>query len=100
MNSTELAHAHEAMRCAGSLIGTILSSIVPPIQPTPEDPPVAIPSSYVTDLTECFQIVIAEALQAWLDAGSERDVTMEDDDLYRAIRKHLWSWSERWQEES
>ena len=34
---------------------------------------------------------IAEVLQAWLDAGSERDVTLEN--LYDPIHKEVGSWA-------
>lgn len=54
----------------------------------------AVPRKHVEEITVQLQTVIAEVLQAWLEAGSERDVTMENETLYRAIYDELASWSD------
>lgn len=97
MTHKELEHCHATMHNTGSMIGQILSNAVPPV---PVEGAQGIPGEFVDDLAECFLIVIAEAIQSWIDAGSERDVTMGNDDLFNALRNELKSWSTRWEEAS
>jgi hypothetical protein len=42
-------------------------------------------------VAEDITLVVAEILQSWLDAGSERDVTFED--LGPAITDHVKGWA-------
>jgi hypothetical protein len=51
----------------------------------------AIPNYAVDEISEHLTGFIAEVLQTWLDAGSERDVTLEN--LYDPIRREVASWS-------
>jgi len=44
------------------------------------------------DITHDILIVVAEFLQSWLDAGSERDNTHEE--LFDPIFNHVRSWKE------
>lgn len=50
-----------------------------------------IQAVHVDAIAHELTIVVAEILQSWLDAGSERDVTMED--LEGPIRAHVRSWT-------
>lgn len=50
-----------------------------------------IPQEYVDDITDHITLYIAEILQAWLDAGSERENTQEE--LYTPIRDHIATWA-------
>lgn len=51
-----------------------------------------VPAEHVEAIADAITLVVAEILQAWLDAGSERDVTLEE--LGPAIRDHVKGWSE------
>jgi hypothetical protein len=51
-----------------------------------------VPKEDVEKLTFLFVDLIAEVLQSYLDAGSERDVTHEDEALYEAIRNAIAGW--------
>jgi len=51
----------------------------------------AIPYDSVDALADDLALVLAEILQSWLDAGSERDVTLEE--LTDPIRQHLLGWT-------
>jgi len=57
-----------------------------------EFPPVdrAIPAEAVTTIADTITLIVAEILQSWIDAGSERDVTMEE--LGPAIEAHVRGW--------
>src|SRR5215470_5403835 len=52
-----------------------------------------IPADHLDAITEGLVQVIAEVIQVWIDAGSEREVTMENEGLFRAIRDELAGWS-------
>lgn len=54
--------------------------------------PQAIPFEKVEHLGMVLTSIIGEVLQAWLDAGSERDVTSEE--LTQPITEHVWGWSD------
>lgn len=71
---------------------------------TNEDLPVGmIPDEAVDVLTEITVSIIADLIQAYIDAGSEREVTHENEDLREAIRREYNDWSvaefRRYQEE-
>lgn len=51
-----------------------------------------VPEGDVERLTFLFVDLIAEVLQSYLDAGSERDVTHEDEALHNAIRNAIAGW--------
>jgi hypothetical protein len=44
-------------------------------------------------ITETLQAVIAEVVATLIDAGSERDAVMENDELTLAIRNELYGWT-------
>jgi molybdopterin biosynthesis enzyme MoaB len=50
-----------------------------------------IPDDGVKDISAVITLVVAQILQAWLDAGSERDVTIEA--LNEVIENHVAEWS-------
>lgn len=50
-----------------------------------------VDKEHVREVAEGITEVVAEILQAWLDAGSEREVTMED--LGPVIEEHVKGWS-------
>jgi len=50
-----------------------------------------IPRDHVGAISEAITLCVAEILQAWLDAGSEREVTMEE--LLEPITLHVQDWS-------
>lgn len=52
-----------------------------------------VPREDVDGLTFLFVDLIAEILQSYLDAGSEREVTYEDEPLYQAIYNHILDWT-------
>jgi hypothetical protein len=50
-----------------------------------------IPGEHYKDVAEMVTAVVAEIIQAWLDAGSEREVTLEE--LGPEIEEHIKGWS-------
>jgi len=73
--------AREILMDCASIQGRILKAEWPKINTT-NTPHI---SYYIT-------LVAAQMLQAWLDAGSERDNTIED--LWDRIEAHVLSWTE------
>lgn len=57
----------------------------------PEHGPRAIPRADVDEISDVITMVVAQILQSWLNAGSERDVTYEE--LGPEIRTHLIGWA-------
>jgi hypothetical protein len=55
-----------------------------------------IPYAACGAIAEQLTMVIAEVIQAWIDAGSERDVTLEE--LTPIIERHLVGWSDNEEE--
>lgn len=53
----------------------------------------AIPTDKVDAIAEDILTVIAEILQSWINAGSERDVTMENDALLAALTEEVRGWT-------
>ena len=51
-----------------------------------------VPAQHVEAIADEITAVVAEILQAWLDAGSERDVTFEE--LGPVILDHVKGWSD------
>lgn len=51
----------------------------------------AVPKADVKDVAGVITMVVAQILQSWLDAGSERDVTMEE--LGPVIEEHVDGWA-------
>jgi hypothetical protein len=53
----------------------------------------AINPNHVEPLADLLQLVIAIVVASILDAGSERDVVIEDDNLHTAIINQLKEWT-------
>lgn len=53
-----------------------------------------IPYEAVEEVAEAMQLEIANAIQLWIDAGSERDATMENEQLREALIAELFGWSD------
>jgi galactitol-specific phosphotransferase system IIC component len=71
-----------------SVIGNHLANVFPSVM---SDGAQLIPANAVTPVADVITLVVAEILQAWLNAGSERDVTLEE--LGPAIEAHVRDWS-------
>lgn len=52
-----------------------------------------VPSAHVEAISEHLTMIVAEVIQAYIDAGSERDVTLEE--LGPQISDHLNGWTEK-----
>lgn len=92
---TDLKYAHQDLfRIIGGALGMVLREEYPPVTLPQMTVPQAIPVEAIVPMVEGFQILIAEFIQAWIDAGSEREVTMENDELFEAIRNELLGWSD------
>lgn len=75
----------------GHNVGDALARQFPPLHHPTNGP--CIPFNHLDAITEGFMLVIAEAIQSWIDAGSEREAVMEAEDLHAAIHDELRSWS-------
>lgn len=77
------------LRDHAQAIGNHLADVYPPAYregyPT-------VPSEHLDAITEEVTLVVAEIIQAWIDAGSERDAVMEE--LSPHIRNELKGWTE------
>jgi len=51
-----------------------------------------VPAQHAEAIADTITLVVAVILQAWLDAGSERDVTLEE--LGPAILEHVKDWTD------
>lgn len=83
-----------ALHELATLAGGILEQRFPAV-PFPDaglDHPQAIPHQHVEELAEEITLIVAQIIQSWLDAGSERDVTLEE--LTEPIAEHLKGWSD------
>lgn len=56
-----------------------------------------IPTEAVPYLTIMTQAFIADVIQHYIDAGSERDVIMEDEELYLVLNRVFRDWSPDWE---
>lgn len=81
------------------LVGSVLAARYPMIEVDGEMKKVAegelgckmIPGEHYEKIAEELTLFLANVLQSWLDAGSERDVTMEE--LGPVIEEHVRGWS-------
>jgi hypothetical protein len=58
--------------------------------PAPDLEHGSIPADNAEAISDYITLVVAEILQAWLDAGSEREVTLEE--LFGPIYDHVKGW--------
>src|SRR5688572_11667550 len=56
-----------------------------------------IPVEDIDALTGMVTGFIAEVIQTYIDAGSERDVIREDDELYLVLSRVFRDWSPDWE---
>jgi len=52
-----------------------------------------IHSGWLEEITNTLQAVIAEVVATIIDAGSERDAVMENEELHKAILNELYGWT-------
>ena len=88
--SERIREAREICEHANA-IGDILVRRFPPVVADGMTDACAIPVEAVWAVSEEISLVVANILQAWLDAGSERENTMEE--LIGPIEDHIRSWS-------
>jgi hypothetical protein len=74
-----------------SNIGAILAKEYPAVL-MPECGMPTVPVDHAEAIANDITMVVAEILQSWLDAGSERDVTLEI--LGPAIEDHVRYWAQ------
>lgn len=86
----DVAHA---MSSVGHLMGTCLESEYNAVR-LPGSTAMGISQHDVEAITEGVMIAIAEALQVWIDAGSEREAVMENESLRAAIQAEVHGWSD------
>lgn len=72
-------------------IGNILERNYPAVKPGDHDRAIAVPHAHVPAIADAITLVVADILQSWLDAGSERDVTLEE--LGPVIEGHVYGWA-------
>jgi hypothetical protein len=73
----------DTVRELSRIIGTLLEREYPAVDR-------GIPAEHADTISDEICLVVANILQAWLDAGSEREVTLED--LYGPINDHVKGW--------
>jgi hypothetical protein len=81
-----------AIREHGYQIGLEMATITPRVE---IDGARLIPADHLADITEMLVLAIAEAIQPWIDAGSERDAVMENEELHAVILEELKGWSNK-----
>ena len=82
-----MAELDTSIRMLGGLMGEVLESYFPRNG-------LFVPHESVEPIADAMQAIIAEALQAWIDAGSEREVTMENEQLREALVAEVFGWSD------
>lgn len=74
-------------------IGMNMARVWPAVAPSEGEIACAVPADKVEVIAEVMMAVVAEMLQAWLNAGSEREVTLENEDLRQMLVDKVRSWS-------
>lgn len=72
-------------------IGDLIESTFPKVLLLPDSSIGAVPMKHAEQVAELITDVVAEILQSFLDAGSERDVTLEE--LGPVIVDHVKGWA-------
>lgn len=88
MNVDRVNSVWQEIRPQAELLGDTLEKHYP----RNEGEPPSINREHLEELTDHLIMVIAEVIQAWIDAGSEREVTMENEELRKAIHNELEGW--------
>ena len=80
-----------ARKCADKLVEAIDANEALKPVPVPNQDVTGLPAAAVPVLATVLTEIVAEVIQYYIDAGSERDVTHEC--LGPAIENELWGWS-------
>src|SRR5215472_8235460 len=95
-DSTQLARVRVMMHDLGRIAGVALEGAIPAV---PIEGATGINGDYLEDITDQVVVFIAELVQAFINAGSEREVTYENEELRHAIYEELRGWSTRYDED-
>jgi hypothetical protein len=95
-SSTDLARARVVLHDLGRIAGITLEGAIPAVD---IEGATGINGDYLEDLTDQVVVFIAELIQAFINAGSEREVTYENDALRNAIYEELRGWSSAYDKE-
>jgi hypothetical protein len=82
---------------SGRSLGSALTSLYPPVSMDDDGPTNCIPDPAVPIIALAVMTLVAEVLQAYIDAGSEREVTMENEILYSALEGEIGGWGDNYQ---
>jgi len=82
------------MREIGMEMGNAIKAKYPAVMPLGTDGPACIPGDNLEEITEAMMTALAEAVQSWIDAGSERDAFMDNDRLEFELGAELQDWSD------
>jgi hypothetical protein len=84
------------IRERGMALGNYLAHIYPPED---MDGMMVIPDHAVPILCDAIMIVVAEVIQCYIDAGSERESTMENEELFAALEGEFGGYGGKHQEQ-
>lgn len=84
-----------ANRASAVIVDALPDNVRVPLVPDAVDGPYgnAINSEYVPVLADLLQLVMANVIASILDAGSEREAVIEDENLTEAILTQLKEWT-------
>jgi len=91
---------HNIFMEAGRKCGDSLTDFFPPVPVVAEDPaphevcPMGIPDPAVPVICEAVMTFVAELIQSYIDAGSEREATMENEVLFQALEGEIGGWAD------
>ena len=85
---------HHHFTEAGRKCGEDITALIPPV-PMPNGVGGGlIPDPAVPIIAEAIMSFTAEVIQAYIDAGSERDATMENETLFAALEGEIGGWGD------
>ena len=79
---------------AGRKAGDDLTALIPPVPVLAEGGSPSIPDPAVPIIVEAIMSFTAEVIQAYIDAGSERDATMGNEALWDALEGEIGGWAD------
>jgi hypothetical protein len=92
--------AMEIFIAAGDQVGKALAQVIPPAlmgtDPAPHEPSPSwcIPDPAVPHICLATMAFVAEVIQAYINAGSEREAVMENETLYAALEGEYGGWAD------
>lgn len=89
---TDLDKANDVWQSIRPQVNTIAEEMLKAFPPSSRENYSCVPSEHLEGIEYVLTATIAEVIQAYIDAGSERDVTHEE--LGPEILKHLKEWTE------